>query len=242
MSVAPPPLYSRLLTGAGLWSGVIGRGKAFRLTAAEPGANVSLLLFNADLPVERYNMPDTLKGQHLFRLRHPGCLHSDMGRILASLTADTVGWHDTVAGCSDAAAVAARYGARGFQAARNDFHRNGREAFLIELGKWGLGERDLGPNLNLFSKVVADEAGRLSFVPGHARAGDFVELRCEMNCLVVLNTCQHPLDPDPVYHPRTVQLEVFRVPPAAPDDPCRTSRPENSRAFRNTEDYFALRD
>ncbi len=63
-----------------------------------------------------------------------------------------------------------------------------------------------------------------------------------MNTLVVLNTCQHPLDPDPSYHPRSVRLDVFRTPPPAADDPCRCSRPENERAFINTEAYHALRE
>ena len=62
-----------------------------------------------------------------------------------------------------------------------------------------------------------------------------------MDTLVVLNTCQHPLDPDPQYHPREVRLEVFRTEPPGPDDACRRSRPENERAFRNTEEYHALR-
>jgi urea carboxylase-associated protein 2 len=220
---------------------VIGRGKTLRLTDLEGGANVGLLLYNADVPVERYNMPDTLKGQHIFHLRHPFCLHSDMGRLLASITADSIGWHDTVGGCSDAKLVAEKYGEKTYQSARNDFHRNGRECFLIELAKWGLGERDLVPNLNLFSKVVADEAGRLTFVFGHSLAGSSVDLRLEMNTLVVLNTCPHPLDPDPTYHPRSVQLEVFAAAPVAADDSCRNSRPENARAFLNTEHYHALR-
>jgi hypothetical protein len=235
------PAYSRTLGGAGLWSAVLSRGKTLRLTALEAGANVGVLLYNADLPVERYNMPDTLKGQHIFHLRHPYCLHSDMGRVLASITADTVGWHDAVCGASDAELVAERYGIRTYQEARNAFHRSGRDCFLIELAKWGLGPRDLLPNLNLFSKVVTDETGKLRFVPDHAPAGSRVELRFEMNTLVVLNTCQHPLDPDSRYHPRPVRLDVFRSPPPAADDPCRRSRPENERAFVNTEEYFILR-
>ena len=234
-------LYTKTLTHAGLWSGVISRGKTLRLTALEAGANVGLLLYNADVPSERYNLPDTLKGQHIFYLRHPYCLHSDMGRVLASITADTVGWHDTVCGASDAKLVAAKYGEKNYQTARNDYHRNARDAFLIELTKWGLGQRDLVPNLNLFSKVVSDDAGRLTFVPGNSKAGDFIELRFEMDTLVVLNTCQHPLDPDPTYHPRDVRLEVFRTAPPTTDDPCRRSRPENERAFLNTENYHALR-
>ncbi len=199
-----------------------------------------MLLYNADQTSERYNMPDTLKGQHIFHVRAPFCLHSDMGRIFASIVADSAGWHDTVCGCSDAKLVAQKYGEKNYQVARNEFHRNGRDCFLIELAKHGLGKRDLVPNLNLFSKVVADDAGKLAFVSGHSKAGGTIDLRFEMNTLVVLNTCQHPLDPDPVYHPRNVKLEIFASPPPAKDDPCRTSRPENARAFTNTENYYAL--
>lgn len=234
-------IFSKTLTHAGMWSGVISRGKTLRLTDLEGGANVSVLLYNADLTVERYNMPDTLKGQHIFYLRAPYCLHSDMGRVLASITADSVGWHDTVGGCSDARLVEKKYGAKNYQTARNDFYRNGHDCFLIELAKWGLGKRDLVPNLNLFSKLVADDAGRLSFVTGHSKAGSHIDLRFETNTLVVLNACQHPLDPDPQYHPRNVQLDIFASPTPTSSDACRNSRPENVRAFENTESYYALR-
>ncbi len=234
------PIYHTELTGAGMWSRIVGRHKTLRLTALEEGANVGMLLYHATERYERYNMPDTLKGQHIFYLRAPYCLHSDMGRLFASITQDTAGWHDTVCGAGDAELVAQRYGDKNFQSARNDFYRNARECFLIELAKWGLGERDLVPNLNLFSKVVADDEGRLSFVNGHCKEGDFIDLRFEMDTLVVLNTCQHPLDPDTVYHPRKVKLEVFKTLPPAADDPSFTVRPENARALRTTEDFYLL--
>jgi uncharacterized protein YcgI (DUF1989 family) len=112
---------------------------------------------------------------------------------------------------------------------------------MIELGKWGLGERDLVPNLNFFSKVVADEAGALRFVPGASRAGAHVDLRFELDALVVLNTCQHPLDPSPQYAPKPVGLSVFEAGPVSADDACRRSRPENERAFLNTANYNLLR-
>jgi hypothetical protein len=59
-----------------------------------------------------------------------------------------------------------------------------------------------------------------------------------MNVLVILNTCQHPLDPNPRYAPKPVSLSVRRVPPPAADDRCRISRPENGRGFALTERYF----
>ena len=234
-------LFEKSLHGAGMWSAVISRGKRLRLTDLDGGANVSVLLYNSAERSERYNMPDTLKGQHIFYLRAPYCLHSDMGRLLASITADSVGWHDTVCGHSDAARVLAKYGANNYKQARNDLHRNAHDCFLIELAKWGLGKKDLVPNLNFFSKVTADDDGRLSFVSGHSKPGGCVELRFEMDTLVVLNTCQHPLDPDPVYQHRVVKLEVFSGGPPAADDPSLTIRPENLRAWENNQTYHTLR-
>ena len=158
-----------------------------------------------------------------------------MGRILVSIIADTCGWHDTVCGASDAALVREKYGQARYQEHRNAFHRSGRELFLSELGKWGLDTRDLVANVNFFSKVAADENGKLAYVPGHSRAGGYVDLRAEMDVLVVLNTCQHPLDPSPEYAPHPVGIAIRHAEPVADDDLCRNSRPENARGFRNTE-------
>jgi uncharacterized protein YcgI (DUF1989 family) len=116
--------------------------------------------------------------------------------------------------------------------------KNAYDAFVIELAKYGMTARDLTAPVNFFSRVVVNEVGAMTFTSGQSRAGDFVELRAEMNVLVVLNTCQHPLDPNPRYEPRPVALSVRRVPPPGPEDPCRTSRPENGRGFTLTERYF----
>lgn len=235
------PIHETTLPGGTMWSKVIGRGKVLRLTDIEGGANVSTLFYNACEKQERYNMPDTLKGQHVFYLTAPLCIHSDMGRLFCSIVGDTAGWHDTVCGVSNRAMVASKYGTRTYQEAHNGFYRNGRECFLIELAKWGLGERDLVPNLNFFSKVVADDQGGLHFDSGAAKAGSYIDLRMEMDTLVILNTCQHPLDPNPEYAPKPVKLEVFPSEPLRPDDACLRSRPENLRAYQNTVTYNTLR-
>ncbi len=234
-------IYSVELTGAGMWSKVVGRGKTMRIEDLKGGANVGMLLFNAYEKQERYNMPDTLKGQQIFFLSSPYCIHSDMGRLFCSITSDTCGWHDTVCGFSDAAGVEKKFGSKNYQEAGNHWHRNGRDCFLTELGKWDLGERDLVPNLNFFSKVTSDEGGNLKFVPGNSKPGDSLELRMEMDTLIVLNTCSHPLDPTDSYQDHPVQLSVWNSPAPTPDDPCLLSCPENQRAYQNTVDYNNLR-
>ncbi len=220
------------------WSHVLKRGTTLRITDTEGSANVSALFYNSELPVERLNLPDTLKCQHTAKLTKGHCLYSDMGRVLVSITEDTCGWHDPLTGCSNEAGVKARYGERTYQQARNDRFRNGHDNFLVELAKHGLSERDLAMNVNYFQKVTSDENGRLRYVPGNSRAGSFVDLRAEMNVLVVLNTCVHPFDSAPVYAPKPVKLAVWTSPTPGADDFCRRSCSENERGFILTERYF----
>jgi uncharacterized protein len=226
-----------VLPGAN-WSHVLKRGTTLRLTDPEGGANAAMLLYNFELLNERLNLPDTLKCQHTARLTKGHCLYTDMGRILVSITEDTCGWHDPLAGASNARIVSARYGEKTYQQARNGWHRNAHDNFLTELGKYGMDERDLAMNVNFFSKVTIDDAGQMAFHPGNSRPGAFVDLRAEMNVLLVLNTCVHPLDPSPTYAPKPVHLAVWTSPPPGADDFCRNSRPENQRGFILTERYF----
>jgi urea carboxylase-associated protein 2 len=234
----PELLLEESLPGAAMASWVLRRHQTLRFTDLEGGANVSLLLYNRDLLIERYNMADTLKAQHTAFVTKGHVLYSDMGRILCSLSEDTCGWHDTITGLSDQASVRARYGEQRYGTHRNAWLRNARDELLVELGKWGLGARDLVPNLNLFSKVAPDADGVLGFVTGHSKPGCFVDLRAEMNVLVVASTCPHVLDPAPSWAPKPVLVQVLRTAPPGPDDLCRRSRPENERGFVNTERLF----
>lgn len=233
-----PEILSETLRPGAMWSWTLKRGDRLRLTDMEGGANVSALLLNADAPLERYNMPDTLKSQFIAFLTKGNALHSDMGRILCSIVEDTCGWHDTLCGATDAKSTEAKYGPSGYQNFRNDRHRNGRDNFLVELGKYGLGKRDIPVPINFFGKVIVDDDGNLHWQEGNSRAGTFVELRAEMNVLVVLSNTPHPLDPSSHYAPKAVRLQVRRGEFPGPDDLCRNSRPENGRGFSNTETLF----
>lgn len=232
-------LWREAVPGGAHWSGILRRGISLRVTDTAGGANVSMLFYNLENLLERYNMADTLKGQHTAHLTAGHVCYSDMGRVMCSITADTCGWHDTIGGVSDAALVKAKYGEARYQEHRNEYHRNGYDSLLNELGKYGLGKPDLVSNLNLFSKVRVEDDGTMAFVPGNSVAGDHIDLRFEMDALVVLSTCQHPMDPDPGYRPRDIELTAWRSGTAGPDDPCRLHCGENARAFINTERMFA---
>ncbi len=231
-------LHHETLRGGDKCSFILPRHHALTLTASGQRSAVALLAFRAGRTHERYNMPDTLKAQHTAFLTTGRVLLSDMGRVLLSVTGDGCGWHDTITGHLDAAASQAKYGERSYQQARNDMIRNTRDNLLIELGKWELGERDLHANLNVFVKIVADADGALSWQP-NVQAGQQLILRAELDTLIVLSNTPHPMDPWPDYAPDPVELAITAVGAPGPDDPCRTSRPENARAFQLSESILA---
>ncbi|GLK88076.1 urea amidolyase associated protein UAAP1 [Pseudomonas turukhanskensis] len=233
-----PSLYEETVPGGGHTSFVLKRGQLLRITDIEGGANVSLMLLNAAEKSERLNLPDSLKGQHTAKLTVGHCLYSDMGRVLAAITADTCGWHDSFGGVLNAAEVQEKYGAGRYQELRNSFFRNGVDNLLVEMGKWNLNLQDLLMVLNLFSKVTVDSDGAFHFAPGNSNAGDYLELYAPMDTLVVLTALQHPMDPNPEYAPKPVQLNWSQVAEDGISVLCRTSRPENGRAFHNTERQY----
>jgi len=233
-----PTLYEETVPGGGHTSFVLKRGQLLRLTDLEGGANVSLMLLNAQEKSERLNLPDTLKGQHTAKLTAGHCLYSDMGRVLAAITADTCGWHDSFGGVLNADEVAEKYGIGRYQELRNGFFRNGTDNLLVEMGKWNLNLQDLLMVLNLFSRVDVTADGAFAFHQGHSKAGDYIELYAPMDTLVILTALQHPLDPNPLYAPKPVQLSWHKVESDGISVLCRSSRPENGRAFHNTERLY----
>jgi urea carboxylase-associated protein 2 len=224
------------LRGGEMWSRIVRRGQLLRLTDLEGGATPAALFYNAHQPLERYNAPDTLKAQHTAKLTTGNVLFSDMGRVLMSIVGDSAGWHDTVTGHMDAESSERKFGAGSYQTKRNDFFRDTRSNFLIELGKHGLGKRDLTPNVNFFVKVTADEQGKLDWRTT-ARAGQYVELRAEMDVLVVLSNTPHLLDPNERYAPKALELSLSIAGPVLPDDVCRLHCEQNARGFQLTESY-----
>jgi hypothetical protein len=228
-------LFSELVPGGGHWSYRLPRGSTLRITALDAGANLSLVLYSAQEKLERYNMPDSLKAQHTAHYTRGHVLMSDMGRAMASITADTVGWHDPLGLLLDNRLMQEKYGDHAYQQYRNGMYRSGRDGLLIEIGKYGLGKRDLVAPVNFFSKVSVDEDGRFHYQPGHAKAGGHVDLRLDMDVLVAFSAAPHPLNPAPAYPANKIGLALWRSGPAPADDYCRRFRPENARALFNTD-------
>src|SRR3989338_2207923 len=109
-----PSEYKTVIEPGAHWSLVVRKGIEMTLTDLEGGANVGMLFYNPNLMSEKYNAPDTLKCQHTFKLTRGHCLYSDMGRVFASITHDSFGWHDTICGNSHSHHIESRWGERSY--------------------------------------------------------------------------------------------------------------------------------
>lgn len=228
-------VWDETIAPGGYASRRLSRGARLRLTDLRGDAAVSLLVFNAEQPVERLNIADTLKVQWNGYLGQGRLLLSDMGRVLASLVEDTAGAHDAFCGASNQASNARKYG-DGFN---HGEHPNARDRFSLGVAKFGLGRKDIHPCLNLFKEVRIGQGGETVVDVGPYPPGRFVTLRAEMALIVVLANCPHVLDPRPGYAVTPVRATAWRGPVTPESDPIRNATPEGLRAFLNVEDYFS---
>jgi len=229
--------YSTYIPGGSHWSLRVRRGTTMTLTSQHAETNVGMLFYNPENYLERYNAPDTLKCQHTFKLTRGNCLYSDMGRIFCSVIKDDFGWHDTVCGNTNAKMVSQRWGNRNYQKDSNEWLQNGNDSFLVEIAKYGLGRADMAANVNWFSKVIAGADGSLALDKESGKADASVTLRFEMDTLVALHTCPHPLNQSDTYPQHGVDIKLEVAEPVTDDDYCRNFRPENQRGFQNNALY-----
>jgi len=218
--------------GGWYWTHIVRRGQTLRLASDTATEGASVLMWNADDTSERLNPADTVKVQWTARIGQGKLLLSDMGRVLASITADSFGLHDCIAGGSTPGSNARKYG-------EGPSHRNTRDNFLLAAAKHGLGPRDVGPCITFFAPVTTDETGRLVW-RGTADGSHHVDLRAEMNLIIAVSNCPHPLGPSTRFDAQSVRAIVWRSPQPAASDFCRTSTEEAVRAFENTDAALAV--
>lgn len=219
-------LHREALPGGWGWSGVLPKGQTLRISVKTATQGVSLVLYRAAEPSERLNVGDTVKVQWSAKLHKGKLLYSDMGRVLASITDDTFEKHDAVAGGSTPFTNEEKYGDASLRSTRGNF--------ILLSAKYGLSKRDIPPCVTLFAPVVVDAAGAFQWDGSAPKPGDYVDLRAEMDVLVFLSNCPHPLAPG-AFAPEPVDLLIWQSPPPDEDDFCRTASEEARRGFDNTD-------
>ena len=193
---------TEIIPACGHWSRLIARGQTLRITDLKGSQAVDFLCYNATDPEERYHAPNTIKKAGHILLTVGDVLYSDRANPLFTIMADSFGGHDTIGGCCSASSNKLLYGVP---------NAGCRENFLAALKPYGLGWRDIVPNVNWFMTVPVSAAGEAAIALGASKPGDHVDLRAETDVLAVISNCPQVLNPCNNYLPSAIQVTVLKA-------------------------------
>ena len=162
---------------------------------------VDFLCYDAKDMLDAYNAANTIKLNKNIYLSKGSVLYSNRARPLMKIIDDTVGYHDTIAGCCSASMNRLRYNI--------DNSPNCRDTFIGALATVGGSERDIPANVNFFMYVPVTASGSVEIAEGLSKAGDYVDLRCETDVLIVLSNCAQEHNPCAGEHPTPIQIMTW---------------------------------
>jgi urea carboxylase-associated protein 1 len=183
----------------------IAEGQSVRIVDLEGNQAVDTIFYNAHDYADRYSAQDTIREQGNIYLTTGTALLSTNGNLLLTITSDTCGRHDSLGGACATESNMVRYdlGKGHMHACRN--------SFLKGIQQWnrGMDKRDITSNINFFMNVPVTPDGKLSFEDGVSDAGKYVELRAEMDVLMVISNCPQLNNPCNGYNPTPIQILIW---------------------------------
>ena len=184
------------------WLHHVAVGQTLRIVDLEGNQAVDFLLYAAADDAERYSAQDTVAAQGNLFLREGTVLRSNEGRPMMTIAATSVDYHDTIGGACSCESNTLRYGHH--TKSEHACVENFLEANLSE----GRGKRDIVSNINFFMNVPVEDDGSLGIVDGISAPGLTVDLRAEMDVIVVVSNCPQINNPCNGFNPTPVRMIV----------------------------------
>jgi urea carboxylase-associated protein 1 len=185
------------------FSTVVKKGQILRIEDSYGQQAIDTLFYNAEDFSERYSSQDTMREQGAAYISIGTKIISSEGRVMATMTADTCGRHDTSAGACSCESNTVRFGHY------TKYLHACRDNFVLEVSKHGMSKRDVVPNINFFMNVPIEPSGEMTIVDGISAPGDYVELKAEMDVLLVISNCPQINNPCNGFDPTPVRVLVW---------------------------------
>jgi uncharacterized protein len=197
------PAYREIIAPGGRWSRKLEAGEQLRIVDLEGQQAVDFLCYSAELPLDRLNVPNTVKLNRSLYITKGTTVYSDRARKMFTVLADTCGFHDTLAGCCSHEMDFLRYGVRNALSCRGNF--------VQELAKWSMAPSEIVSNINFFMRVTFSAEGEVEIAPSPSKAGDYVLLRAEMPVIAMLSNCPQQNNPSSGFKPTPVEVSVWNA-------------------------------
>jgi urea carboxylase-associated protein 1 len=182
------------------WSARLEPGQTLTLIDTMGQQAIDFLCYSAELPLDRINLPNTVKLNKSLYITKGSKIYSDLAREMMTVVEDTCGYHDTLAGCCSCEIDKVRYGVVKTESCRTNF--------IAELAKWAMSPSEIVSNINFFMRVPFTADGDIRIAEGISKAGDYVVLRAEMPVLVVISNCPQQHNPAAGFEPTPVEVVV----------------------------------
>jgi urea carboxylase-associated protein 1 len=197
--------YSETVPAGSYWMHRLNRGQVLRIVDLHGNQAVDTIFYNAEDPGEHYSANNTMREQRNVYISSGTKIYSSANRVMLTVIADTCGRHDTLGSACSAESNTVRY------SLDKRFMHSCRDIFLKALLDWGQGmsKRDQVCNINFFMNVPVDPEGSSNFEDGISESGKYVELRAEMDVIVLVSNCPQLNNPCNAYNPTPVQMLIW---------------------------------
>ena len=198
--------YRKVIPAGDYWMHVIRHGETLRILDLEGNQAADTLFFNADDPAEHYSACDTIREQGNIYLTCGSVLMSNLCRPLLTISADTVGRHDTLGGACSAESNTVRYALD-----KRTMH-SCRDNYLLAVAEneqFGLSKRDIAHNINFVMNVPVTPDGGLRFEDGLSGPGKYVEMVANMNVIALISNCPQLNNPCNAYNPTPIEVLIW---------------------------------
>jgi len=195
-------IYDAVVPARAPWLHRMKAGETLRIVDLEGNQAVDFLIYAADDDAERYSAQDTIATQANIFLRTGSVLHSNEGRPMMTIVGSAIAHHDTIGGACSCESNSLRYGHH--TKSQHACVENFLEANLAD----GRAKRDIVSNINFFMNVPVEPDGALGIVDGISAPGLTVDLRAEMDVIVVVSNCPQINNPCNGFNPTPVRMIV----------------------------------
>ena len=209
----PPMLiaFDEIMPPRGRLAFTMRRGQICRVVDLEGRQVADFICFNLQDYEDKFSPENTQSLNGTLYLTTGHHLFSTKATQLMTITADTCGVHDLIAGSCSEYTNAYRYGVRGTPNCRSNFEQ--------ALRPYGIPMAEIPYSFNIFMNVPVSTEGKTAIQEPRSKPGDYIDLRANIDLLVAISNCPQERNPCNGWKPTTLQVLVYEVEPTGKGAP-----------------------
>lgn len=184
-------------------------GQVMRIIDVEGEQVPDIILYDPANLKNCSSMTNTMLVAKRWRISTGDTIYAKFGQRMMTIIEDTIGIHAAVGGFCNAELNEVRYGIEGTHSCRTNF--------VASMRDYGLAVADIEEGcLSAFMNVVYHPDGAMTIEDPTGRAGDYMDLRADMDVIVALSNCPSERNPCNAWNPTHLRVVVYDPAPTSP--------------------------